>query len=376
MKTYMVLGAGILGAATAYHLAKAGRKVTVVDRLDRGQATAAAAGIICPWLSQRRNQAWYRLAKNGARYYPTLVKALHADGETETGYEQVGTIRLHHDPVKLDRIEERACQRRQDAPEMGEIKRLTAAETQHLFPVLSSDQFGAVYISGGARVDGKAMRDALLRAAIAHGATVIHGNATLHDQHGRVVGVQIDQDVFAADRLILTTGAWLRDLLLPLGIAFDVVPQKAQIIHTQLSIRDTANWPVVMPPNNQYMLAFPEGRVVIGATHEDHTGFDTRVTVGGVHEILDKALQVAPGLKDATILETRVGFRPFTPGFLPVIGKLESLGEVFIANGLGASGLTVGPYLGSELAKLAMGLELQIEREDYDINTCLKVGKM
>lgn len=50
MKTYIVVGGGILGASTAYHLAKAGVRVTLVDRQDLGQATDAAAGIICPWL--------------------------------------------------------------------------------------------------------------------------------------------------------------------------------------------------------------------------------------------------------------------------------------------------------------------------------------
>ena len=59
MKKFIVIGAGILGASTAYHLAKAGKDVVIIDRQDQGQATDAAAGIICPWLSQRRNKAWY-----------------------------------------------------------------------------------------------------------------------------------------------------------------------------------------------------------------------------------------------------------------------------------------------------------------------------
>ncbi|SDE59016.1 FAD dependent oxidoreductase [Fontibacillus panacisegetis] len=63
MKKIIVIGAGILGASTAYHLAKMGADVLIIDRKDKGQASDAAAGIICPWLSQRRNQAWYRLAK-------------------------------------------------------------------------------------------------------------------------------------------------------------------------------------------------------------------------------------------------------------------------------------------------------------------------
>src|SRR5690625_4838747 len=90
----IVIGAGILGASTAYHLAKKGEKILLIDRFDKGQATDAAAGIICPWLSQRRNKAWYALAKGGAKYYPKLIHILEDDGEAVTGYQRVGTLKL------------------------------------------------------------------------------------------------------------------------------------------------------------------------------------------------------------------------------------------------------------------------------------------
>jgi D-amino-acid dehydrogenase len=86
-----------------------------------------------------------------------------------------------------------------------------------------------------------------------------------------------------------------------------------------------------------------------------------------MQEVLNKGLALAPALADSTVLETRVGFRPFTPGFLPVIGAIPGWKGAYAANGLGASGLTVGPYLGSQLAKLARGEKLEIELSDYDI---------
>jgi D-amino-acid dehydrogenase len=94
MKKIIVVGAWILGASTAYHLAKSGTDITLVDRHDLGQATDAAAVNVCPWLSQRRNKAWYQLAKGGARYYPTLIDQLEEDGETETGLFPIKWIRL------------------------------------------------------------------------------------------------------------------------------------------------------------------------------------------------------------------------------------------------------------------------------------------
>lgn len=115
MKSYIVVGSGILGASTAYHLAKAGANVTIVDRQQLGQATDAGAGIVCPWLSQRRNKAWYKIVKGGARYYSSLIQQLEEDGETDTGYNRVGAISLHTDEKKLDQMEERAYKRREDA---------------------------------------------------------------------------------------------------------------------------------------------------------------------------------------------------------------------------------------------------------------------
>jgi len=61
----------------------------------------------------------------------------------------------------------------------------------------------------------------------------------------------------------------------------------------------------------------------------------------------------------------RVGLRPYTSNSLPVIGRLANHPNVLIANGLGASGLTIGPYLGQELAKLALDQELEIDLNDY-----------
>ncbi|GAA0460147.1 FAD-dependent oxidoreductase [Alkalibacillus silvisoli] len=369
--SYIIVGGGILGASTAYHLARKGEQVTLIDRNDQGQATDAAAGIVCPWLSQRRNKAWYQLVKNGARYYPELVEQLNAEGEKNTGYKRVGTISLHTDQKKLEQMVERAEKRREDAPEMGEIKLLSREETRELFPPLA-EEYASVYVSGGARVNGRAIRNSLIRAAKKHGATVMEGDAQLIAVGSRVTGVKVNGEVLEADQVIDTAGAWSRQLVEPIGVDYDVTIQRAQILHLDLIGENTADWPVVMPPSNAYLLTFSGGRVVVGATRTDHADFDHRATAGGVREILDKALTVAPGLDDASIIETRVGFRPYTPGYLPVIGSMPGYDGLLVANGLGATGLTAGPYLGSVLADLALGEDVDLDLGQYDVNEAIK----
>jgi D-amino-acid dehydrogenase len=263
-------------------------------------------------------------------------------------------------------MEERVRKRRTDAPEIGEVTRLTKVETRKLFPPLS-DEYGAIHISGAARVNGKALCEALIRAAKKHGARFIQGEAKLLFSTNEVTGVRLKDELIPADQVIITAGAWSKELLHPLGIDFLIKPQKAQIVHLELPETNTDSWPVVMSPTNQYLLAFEGGKVIVGATHENGIGFDTRVTAGGLHEIFSKALMVAPGLESSTVVETKVGFRPVAPGFLPIIGRLPNYHGILVANGLGSSGLTVGPYLGAELAKLAQGEKTEIDIDLYDV---------
>lgn len=372
-KKVIVIGSGILGASTAYQLAKMGAEVIIIDRGDKGQATDAAAGIICPWLSQRRNQDWYQLAKAGAGFYPSLIQELEAEGETETGYAKVGALSIHTDVEKLSKIEERARIRKPDAPEIGEITKLNEKETREHFPLLKED-YHAVHISGAARVDGRALRDALIRSAERKGAVCIHGDAVLKFQSNRVTGVSVGTDIFSADKVIVCAGAWAASLLAPLGISFQVSFQKAQIMHLQVpDEQDTDTWPVIMPPSDQYLLAFHNQKIVIGATHENEIeGYDTRVTAGGMHEVLTKGIEVAPGLVNSTLQEVRVGFRPFTPGFLPVFGTVPEWEGLLAANGLGSSGLTMGPFIGSQLAKLALGMPLDIDIHNYEVQKAIE----
>ncbi|WP_413374750.1 NAD(P)/FAD-dependent oxidoreductase [Alkalihalobacillus sp. 1P02AB] len=370
-KHYVIIGAGILGASTAYHLAKKGENVTIIDRNDQGKATNVAAGIVSPWLSQRRNKAWYKLAKNGAAYYPNLIRQLEELGETDTGYQQVGVLNVHPEEKRIDKLLSIAKERKVDAPEIGEIKKFNQDEIVKRFPLLTEPIFAA-FATGGARVDGYKICSALIRAALKMGANMMEGDAKLFMEDGQVAGVCVNSKVIKADELIVTTGAWGQEILLPLGVHFQVKPQKAQILELVQQDEKTNEWPVVMAPSTLYLLAFEKGRLVIGTTHEDEKGFDKRPTAGAIHEILTKAFEVAPNLQGATLVETKVGFRPVVPNFLPVIGRLKKHKNVLVANGLGSSGLTVGPYLGKELAKLALEERLEIDLENYKLETAIQ----
>ncbi len=361
----IVVGTGIAGASAAYQLEKAGVDVTMIDRVQEGKATSAGAGIVCPWISSVENPDWYRIAKRGAAFYPSLIESLQADGETETGYKKVGALSVSTSMDILDSIEQRVREKQKTAPELGDIRRLNKTETQNYFPMLA-DELEAVYVSGAARVDGRFLREALKNAAQKHGAQLIQGTAGLKVEKGQVTGVVVEGAFFEADAVLLTAGAWAPELLKDLGLELHIEPQRGQIAHIKLSNQDTSSWPVVLPQTSYYMLAFDDSRVVAGATRETGSGFDHRLTAGGVHEILQECLEIAPGLQEGTLQEIRIGFRPMGPDILPLIGSINKVKGLYIANGLGASGLTMGPYVGALVSKLIMGESLSIDLRPYD----------
>jgi D-amino-acid dehydrogenase len=350
----VIVGAGVLGASAAFHLAKAGVSVTVIDAHLEGRATAAGAGIVCPWLAGLDDIAFYRLYAAGADYYPNLIDGLAEAGQTDLGYRRSGAMLVSADAEELDWILRLALHRQAHAPSMGAVTRLSPPQARALFPPLRAE-LGAVWVEGGARVDGRRLAAALLAAARYHGATVVQGHAAVMTEGCRVTGVEAGGSWFPADRVIVTAGAWASQVLQPLQADRPVQPQRGQIVHLRLEGVDTSGWPIILPPGSHYLVPFDEGRIVAGATRETGAGFDYRVTAGGQAEVLAEALQIAPGLHEATMLETRIGFRPVGVGVRPMLGWIRSVDGLLVGNGLGAAGLTIGPFAGRLLADLATG---------------------
>lgn len=362
----IVVGSGIVGSACSLAAATLGADVTLVDSDIRGRATSAGAGIICPWSSRADDPDWYALACAAARAYPRLIDSLADLGETAVGYRRTGALLLAETAERQEEMRQRLTVRHAEAPEMGEIAPLDSDQARGLFPPLNPE-FCAVRLSGGSRVDGRLISAAMRRAAGRSGAKVIAGDARLHVTGGRVRGVMVAAELIEADAVVAATGAWTNEFLAPAGLRVAISPQRGQIAHIGLGLTDTSRWPAILPDRTgHYMLAFDDSRVVVGATRETGSGFDYRVTPGGLAEVLAQALHVAPGLAEGTYLETRIGFRPMGPDIKPLLGPVPELHGLVIATGLGASGLTMGPYAGELAARAALGTEMPMDLAPFD----------
>jgi D-amino-acid dehydrogenase len=352
----VVVGGGIVAASVAYHLAREGTSLITVEADLPGPATGAGAGIICPW-GDEGDEACYQLAADGARYYPDLLAMLAGDGEADTSYARVGTLCVADEIAPLEAIETLIQSRRSARPEIGEVGLVGPGEPKRAFPPLSAGLRG-LWISGGARVDGRSIRDCMLRAAERHGAQRMRGTAVLD-----LPGVTVDGEHVSADAVVVAAGAWTAQVCAPLGIRLPIGPQRGQIIHVSLPGADSDSWPVILPPDDPYLLGFPGGRIVFGATREN-AGFDYRATVGGVGGMLAAATEIAPGLADATLLETRIGFRPATADGRPLLGTVAN--GVIVAAGNGPEGLTAGPWTGRAAAALALGQQPAMDIAPFD----------
>jgi len=327
-----VIGGGLVGAACAYELARDGRRVTVYDRRDPGRATDAGAGILSPETMGGLPEAFLDLADLAGVHYPPLIAALAESGAPDPRYDVCGALRVAVREVDDEYYAANVDASRARHP--GVLEPVTPEGARLLFPPLG-DVRAATFNPRGARVDGRALVGALEHAA-------------------RALGVQWNEDSapaiddLAADTVVIAGGAWTPSVAAAFGLASGIHPVRGQIVHLQTGV-DTRQWPVLQPILSHYVVPWSDGRVALGATHED-VGFDARATAGGLRQLLSEGLRVSPGLADATFVEVRAGLRPVSDDDLPVIGRLPANERVLVAAGHGANGLLLGPVTGRIIA--------------------------
>ena len=362
MKKVAIVGAGIVGATAAYYLSKeADIEVTVFDH-GYGQATKAAAGIISPWFSKRRNKAWYKMARLGADFYVDLLADLEKSGQEVDFYQRSGVFLLKKDDSKLEELYKLALQRRNESPLIGELAILDQTVASNLFPGLEGFE-RLLYASGGARVDGQLLVSRLLEVSQ---VKVINEEVSLTPL---ALGYQIDNQMF--DQVILSTGAWLGHILEPLGYEVDVRPQKGQLRDYQVE-QDMGDYPVVMPEGEWDLIPFPGGKLSLGATHENDMGFDLTVDENLLQQMAEAASPFYPALAEAILSGERVGIRAYTSDFSPFFGQVPNLSGVYTASGLGSSGLTTGPIIGYHLVQMLQGRSGVLDPADYPTERYIK----
>jgi D-amino-acid dehydrogenase len=362
-----IVGGGLVGWSVAYRLGETGVSAFVVDRADEGFATQAGAGMIVPGTNLHSPEPFFALARGAMRHYPAFIADLEANGPIDTGFRIVGSLFIAREEAEAERLPGIAdvieARRDHGLGMIGNVSFVDAAAARERIPVLADIPL-AIHVEQAARVDGKKLREALRTASLSRGIAEVDGSADLRRAGDRVRllinGVPAD-----AATVVLAGGAWSGDLGSQCGLDLPVTPQRGQIVHMRARNHRTGAWPIVEGFHSHYLVTFEPDRVVCGATRETGAGFDPRITAGGLREVLDHALRIAPGLFDAAIVETRVGLRPLTPDLLPILGRAGPIENLYLCTGHGPTGLQLGPWSGALVADLLVGREPETDLSPF-----------
>ena len=372
MYDVIVIGGGVLGAATAWHLALARARVLLLDRGDEGRATAAGAGIVSPATYRGDSDVWYRFSRAAYRHLSTLVPRLETEG-IGTGFARCGLLLVAVSDDEFGPFEA-ASRRILSRPGEGSpVRPVDIAEAREMFPPLA-ESARALHNPDAARIDGRLLAQALLEAGERRGLERRTASAdSLILEGSRATGVLTGGDRMSAGSVVIAGGAWSRRFSDQLGLDIPVAPQRGQIIHLDLGGADTSSWPIVSAFRDHYMVPWPDSRVAAGATRETGSGFEPKATAAGIVEVLSEALRVAPGLAGASIRETRVGLRPLSADGLPVMGAVPGWEGLYLNTGHGASGLQLGPFSGRLVADAALGCEPGFDLSSFAVERFLLI---
>jgi glycine oxidase len=344
----VVIGAGLIGLACAWRAARRGLSVLVVDRAGAVGAgsSGVAAGMLAPVTeADFGEEALLRVNLAGLARWPAFAAELEERSGLPTGYRETGAL-----VVAADRDDAEALRRLHEFQRSLEldVEWLAPGACRRLEPGLSPRIAGGILAHGDAQADPRAVARAL--AAVAGEVAVGVDVQEIVHSGGRVTGVRLGDDaVVDCGAVVVAAGAWSASLA-PDGAGPPVRPVKGQIL--DLRVRPSLAEPftrIVRTPRC-YMLARGDGRVVVGATVEEQ-GFDTAVTAGGVHRLLEAAWEVLPEVGELELVEARAGLRPGTPDNGALVGPGELDGLVW-ATGHWRNGVLLAPLTGEAVAEL------------------------
>jgi glycine oxidase len=342
----IVIGAGIVGAACAWRLASAGLAVQVFDKQAPGSgASQAALGVLGFHAQQGAPAAFDQLCRLSQNYYPAVIDELADFTGQRVDYRPCGQLFVALIEEDLAELEEAyIANKERGVP----VERPTAAECQQLAPGVSRQLLGALFLPDDAWVDNTALTLAMVKAAEKAGAIFKRGQVqAIVTEEGRAAGVTLAGKMYPAGWIVLAAGCWS-------GQIAGLPPLPVQPVRGQAFM--VAGQPIrriVMSPRG-YLVPKGDHQTMVGATVE-HVGFDDTSTMGGIAEVAQAGLEMAPRLAHNEFLGAWSGLRPGTPDDMPFIGPFASLPNVIAASGHFRNGILLAPITAALVQAALLG---------------------
>jgi glycine oxidase len=335
----IVIGAGVIGCAVAYELARRGASVELVDERPTGQgATQASAGILAPYIEAHKSSPLLPLTVRSLELFDEFIGRATADSGLDVEYRRTGTLDVALDAAELARLQ-RTAEVLAGRSVSAELLGPDAVRGQE--PHLTEEAIGGLLISRHGFVAAGNLTHALVAAAARRGAHMMDSCRVRRiDTKSDEVVVETDRGTHRAHSVVLAAGCWSGTIDIN-GAArrVPVRPIRGQLL--QLAWQGPVLRRVIWG-GGCYLVPWDDGTVLVGATVED-AGFDERATVAGVRDLLDAACELVPRIWTAAFRGARVGLRPASPDGLPVIGASGRDAKVIYATGHYRNGVLLAP---------------------------------
>jgi sarcosine oxidase subunit beta len=347
----VIIGGGIVGLSTAYHLASAGvTDVVLVERSELGSgSTCKAAGGVRAQFSDAVN---VELGARSLRTFETFA----ATFDQEIDLRQVGYLFLLDKPEHVEAFEKNVALQN----EMGVPSRLIdVAEAKALSPLVSTEGLlAAAYSPTDGHCTPESVVNGYATAARRAGARLVrHCAVTGIDSSGGVLTrVVTDRGAIGTDTVICAAGAWSKDLGAMVGVELPVEPLRRQVITTEPMPGLDPRTPFTIDFTTSFYF-HGEGRGLLLGMSDPHEtpGFkldESDDWLAGLGAAIERR---APDIGDVGLRAGWAGLYEMTPDHNALVGEAAGVSRFLYATGFSGHGFLMGPAIGEVMRDLYLG---------------------
>ena len=354
----VVIGGGIIGCSTAYHLGKLGFSDTVL--LERKKLTSGTTFHAAGLVGQLRTSANITQLLG---YSVDLYKRLEAETGLQTGWKMNGGLRLACNPERWTEVKRQAT----TAHSFGlEMHLLTPKEAQDLWPLMTIDDLvGAAFLPTDGQANPSDITQSLAKGARMAGVSIFEDTPVTQIilDKGKITGVQTPFGTIQCEKVVICAGQWTRTLAATVGVNVPLVSVEHQYMITEAIPGVPKNLPTLRDPDRLTYWKEEVGGLVWGGYEPNPKPWAQNGIPEGFHfetlqpdwdhyeQFMDNAIARVPALATAGVKQLLNGPESFTPDGNFILGEAPELRNCFIGAGFNAFGIASGGGAGMALAE-------------------------
>lgn len=339
----VIIGGGVMGASTAYHLAQRGvRDVVLLERdefFGQGSTGRCAGGIRHQFSTDINIELSIKSIRMLERFEKEIGQAIDL---RQCGYLFLLTTEAEMEQFRLNVIRQRA--------HGVDTEILSTDQIAQRLPLLNLDGIiGGTFYGRDGVADPSGAVNGYIAAARARGVKAITGVEVtgIEVGHGAVVGVQTSQGSIKTPKVVNAAGAWSAKIAAMAGVDLPLRPERQQILVTTPIAEVPQDFPMVIDFHQRLHLLREGNGILTGMSKVgEPPTFDQTVDAEWTMQHMECAMQRMPALENAGKLTEWAGLYEVTPDAHPIIGPVEDVGGFYVVAGFSGHGFMHGPIAG------------------------------